>query len=88
MSLLDYIVLGAILCLAIWKLYELFFGTIASRRLKETETALALMSMFFAEFTYKTMNNSDTYEDAPKEIYNWINKNFEEWGNYRTKSGK
>lgn len=87
MSLFEYLVFGAILGLAIWKLYELFFGTIVSRRLKQRERELVLLGTFFAEFTYKTMNNLETYQTAPKEIYKWLDVNFGEWSDSRVKTG-
>lgn len=86
MSLIEQITFGAILGLAIWKLYELFFGSLVSRRLKKVEDTVTLLSIFFAEFTYKTMNNAETYKEAPQEIYNWLIKNFEEWsGAYKAR---
>lgn len=64
--------------LAFWKLYELIFD-VASKRKSDAEKSLVLLNMFFAEFTYKTMKDLDRYEQAPQEIYAWLDMNFREW---------
>lgn len=78
MTVLTYLAMGAVSILGFWKIYELIFN-VAAKRKSEAERALVLLNMFFAEFTYKTMNNSSEYKSAPKEIYRWLDLNFKEW---------
>lgn len=66
--------------LAVWKLYELCFGIVQKKAEKKmVEVQSKILMTFFAEFTYKTMQNNDNYETAPDEIFVWLNKNFQEW---------
>lgn len=73
-----YVGLFAFGVLAFWKLYELIFGVVSKRNEVQKKT-LDLMTVFFAEFTYKAINGSSEYKDAPKEVYNWLETSFKEW---------
>lgn len=87
MDLWVYLVAGAMLVLAMWKVYDLIFGVMKKSKLQATKT-VTLMNIFFAEFTYKTMKQQQTYTPAPPDVYKWLDLNFQEWAeSYKKRNG-
>lgn len=78
MLVLAYIVVAIWLFLGLWKLHDLIFR-VAFWRQKKADEALSLLARFFAEFSYKVMNNATEYEPAPEDVYKWLTINFQEW---------
>lgn len=90
MEYINAIFLLVVTGLAVWKLYDLFFYKDKlinyKRELKKANTQTSIfaqsnnvLTRFFAEFTHKTMKGLDHYEDAPTDIYTWLQINFHEW---------
>ena len=69
--------------LGLWKVHDLLLPK--SKSGQDIFNAATMMSKFIAEFTHKTMKGLDTYEDAPPEIYKWLQLSFKEWYDARWK---
>lgn len=80
MIFLQNLVILAVGILAAWKLHDIVF---AKKNKKSLDRALVELSMFFAEFTYRTMNNLDNYESAPQEIYDWLTAKYLDWRRHK-----
>lgn len=80
MAILSYICLAGMSVLAVWKLYELIFDKVVSKRrfLKEQEL-LKLWVMFMADFIYTNDKEAVEYKSAPSETYNLLTSNFAKW---------
>ena len=70
-----------LIALSIWKIHDLcfkFWELRAERVLNEK------LIRFYAEHTYKVMNNKKEYNEAPQEIYDWLTDSFIEWQEYQS----
>lgn len=77
--------------LAVWKVWDLCFGKSQHQTLQKPTSDFGNPNIvtswtqqfhlvkFFAEFTYKTMKNNKEYQPAPKELYDWLFREFLEW---------
>lgn len=72
-----------IIILAIWKFHDLWFHF---GELKHAKNLNQKLIQFFAEHTYKVVNDSKTYEPAPDEIYNWLTDSYIEWQDEQVKN--
>lgn len=77
-SLANLILVGFAI-LGLWKLYNLLFPKRKEQKINEWELKAKLLDQFFAEFTYKTMEQNNEFKPAPKEVYDFLGSEFSKW---------